>query len=804
MLIPWTAKLKWRVVFLLTSCFFYSVGSYAHTVTDGSMGAIVSLQGHFKIPENLGERVGDNLFHSFTSFNVASNESATFTGDSSINNVIARVTGGAASHIDGVLRSQIGTADFYFINPSGVVFGKDAKIDVPASFYVSTADELRFKDGISFNATHLGKSTLSAEIPESYGFLSDRSNEIEFLGSGSIDQNNAWQGTQFHLNPGSTFDLVGGAIRITGSQITTEGGSLRLIAQRGLGDITLGYTPDKATGGIIDINKSWLEPSGNGAGLSVIRSGIINIVDSNWYTDNWGGIDADKNSGLDLHATDLTIDNSQISTDTGDNGHAGNLLLQADNRIQMLNGAGVHSTAWSGTGDAGLVSVKSGDLAINGNGTVLSSTVEENSTGNSGGVNIDITKSINVTNGGYINTSSSSSGLAGQITVRAKDIMLDGQESAGSLITGIVSTANSVGNAGKVDIAISGSLAINAGATVSTGTYGKGDAGIVNLKSKQLTINGGSLNNVATGILSSAYPGSSGNADQINISVESNLNLLNGGQIYTSTYGQGKAGVINIQTGNLIVDGQKSVGFTGITASALDRSSGLVGNIFIQADKGIHLSNRAGISLRNYAVVNHAELIQPDYTQLTVLSPLIVLDSQSQITCESFGNVAASDIEINANHWLDLNNALINTSVSGTNGNGGDISIKTQVLILETGFIQANTNGQGDKGGQVAIDTQALITSGNNLYRGGNTPLAFKSGGFGYNVIQAAAPKGLTGGVDISSPQLNLSGVLAHFEPIIFEHSQLSEDFCSVGNESSLTKLGQGGVLPKAGNVIGF
>ena len=54
--------------------------------------------------------------------------------------MISKVTGGARSDIDGTIRSTIPGADFYFINPPGILFGPNASLDLQGSFHVSTAD----------------------------------------------------------------------------------------------------------------------------------------------------------------------------------------------------------------------------------------------------------------------------------------------------------------------------------------------------------------------------------------------------------------------------------------------------------------------------------------------------------------------------------------------------------------------------------------------------------------------------------------------------------------------------------------
>ena len=58
-----------------------------------------------------------------------------------------------ASIIDGALRSEIAGADFWLINPQGLVIGPTATLSVPASFYAGGADALLLQDGGRFVAT---------------------------------------------------------------------------------------------------------------------------------------------------------------------------------------------------------------------------------------------------------------------------------------------------------------------------------------------------------------------------------------------------------------------------------------------------------------------------------------------------------------------------------------------------------------------------------------------------------------------------------------------------------------------------
>ena len=153
-----------------------------------------------------------NVFHSFSQFDLTSDQRAVYQGPSTIRNLITRVTGGPSS-IDGAIVSEIPGASLFFLNPAGVLFGENAQVDITGSFHVSTADRLLFDNGDIFSADPTAASTLSVGDVAGFGFL-DAPAPIRIAGSQielAIDQNLA---------------LVGGDIEIRGNRTDGEPGFL--------------------------------------------------------------------------------------------------------------------------------------------------------------------------------------------------------------------------------------------------------------------------------------------------------------------------------------------------------------------------------------------------------------------------------------------------------------------------------------------------------------------------------------------------------------------------------------------------
>jgi filamentous hemagglutinin family protein len=101
-----------------------------------------------------GTRAGQNLFHSFERFNVGEGKTVIFNSPSAdIQHIFARITGGSSSEIAGTLSTAgLSKPDLFLLNPNGIIFGHNSRLDVGGSFVASTASAIKFADGSQFSA----------------------------------------------------------------------------------------------------------------------------------------------------------------------------------------------------------------------------------------------------------------------------------------------------------------------------------------------------------------------------------------------------------------------------------------------------------------------------------------------------------------------------------------------------------------------------------------------------------------------------------------------------------------------------
>lgn len=102
---------------------------------------------------------GTHLFHSFEELNIGDSRSVYFANPSGIFTILSRITGNNASDILGTLGVD-GPAHLFLLNPNGIMFGPNARLDIQGSFLATTEEQFTFPDGEIFSAINPEKPPL--------------------------------------------------------------------------------------------------------------------------------------------------------------------------------------------------------------------------------------------------------------------------------------------------------------------------------------------------------------------------------------------------------------------------------------------------------------------------------------------------------------------------------------------------------------------------------------------------------------------------------------------------------------------
>ena len=209
-----------------------SCAANAEIVRDGTLGsgdaALTATNGNYAITESMGVTNGSNLFHSFQTFNLSAGESATFSGASSIKNIVTRVTGDSASSINGRISSTIPGANFWFFNPKGIVFGAGASLDITGSFHASTADYVQFVFADDkFYADTSQLLLTPAGDPRAFGFIN----------SATLNSALKVENTRLSVVSGKKISLVGNNITLSASVLEAKDGQVSVVSINESGEV---------------------------------------------------------------------------------------------------------------------------------------------------------------------------------------------------------------------------------------------------------------------------------------------------------------------------------------------------------------------------------------------------------------------------------------------------------------------------------------------------------------------------------------------------------------------------------------
>ncbi len=654
-------------------------------------------------PTNLitgGTQRGANLFHSFSDFNVGNLQRVYFANPAGVQNILSRVTGTNPSNILGTLGVN-GTANLFFLNPNGILFGSNARLDLRGSFVASTADSLKFDNGFAFSASNpQAPPLLTVNVPIG-------------LQSGSNPGNLQVQGSTLRVNPGQTLALVGGDVTVNGGQLLAPGGRVELAGVTSEGSLdlvangaSLGLrVPASVPRADVSIaGGAVVDTLAGGGGSIAINARNVNIRGARTRVragiDSGLGAVGSEAGDVEMNATQTTnIDGSVIGNAvlSGGTGNAGDITITTGS-LTFRNGAALTSNT-NGQGNAGNVTIDARDTVTfnTGSSTGVFSGVEATGIGDGGNISIT-TGSLFVLGGAQLVASTDNEGKAGSVIINARDtVNFDGENNNRSPSAAFSNVnGNGIGNGGDITI-ITGSLRVAGGAQLQTVTRGEGKAGNVIINARDTVTFDGGVRNRRSAAFSAVLETGTGDAGNINITTGS-LFVTGGAGLSSSTLNRGDAG-------NVVVNARDAVVFDGVGRNGFSSVA-----FSIVGETGIGDGGDINITTRALAVTNGAQLNAGTSNEGKAGNVIINADTVT------FGGMGRNG---------EPSAAVSRVEQRGI-GDGGDINITTGSLAVRNGaFLGASTLNRGNAGNVIINARDTVVFDG--VGRDGFSSTAFSS-----------------------------------------------------------------------------
>jgi filamentous hemagglutinin family protein len=743
-------------LYALTGCFVNTLWlncAYAQITPDETLGTEksniiqnVNVKGALGDLINGGAIRDSNLFHSFREFNIGEGQRVYFRNPEGITNIISRVTGANPSNILGTIGVN-GNANFFLINPNGIVFGQNARLDIAGSVIVSTASSLNFADGTQFNAADPQISPLlTVSVPIGLQFGGNPGG-ISVRGDGEglrmSRENETRTENALRVQSDRTLALIGGNVTFEGGTLKTEGGRIEVGSIAGAGVVSLSPTQK---------------------GFSLDYEGIANFGDIQLFDAT--AVDASGTNSGEIQLTGRRVilqGGSQIEASSLEAGSPGGGTGRGTGR-----GGSRSEVPTPAIGSGGKLTVTASEL-VELSGTTVNNRPSSLSTDNrtSGDIPGELTintRQLIIRPGGRVSANTSSSGSGGNITVNASDsVELIGTfTSPGGLrSSGLSVQTRSTGNAGKLTINTR-NLTIRDGAEVSASTYGTGNGGSIDINasdSVELTsVYVGNNNELASRIIAEA----GNNLSEVDLNAE-------------SAPVQGQGGNLTIKTGLLTVrDGAK----VSVESRSEDPNAKGAGTLNVTANT-IFLDNQGQIAASTFLGQGGNLTLQAQ--------DFLLLRRNSQISTTAGTARAGGDggnINIKTNFIIAVPTENSDITANAFEGSGGQVAIAAQTILgLEPRSRQ---------------DLQSLL--------GTDTPEEIDPTQLLSNDITAISQQNpfLDGQITLNTPDVDLSRGLVELPTDIVDVSGLiKQDLCiAVSQGSEFIITGRGGLPPSPKEIL--
>jgi filamentous hemagglutinin family protein len=467
---------------------------------------------------NGGAVRGANLFHSFREFSIGDGQRVYFANPTGVENILTRVTGNNRSDILGTL-GVLGNANLFLINPNGILFGQNARLDVGGSFVASTADSLVFGNGLAFSAkNHQAPPLLTVNVPLGLQFGENPGQII----NQSQAQNSTGNIIGLQVQPLEMLALVGGDVFLEQGTMTANGGQVELGAVSSNAFVQLNWS---FAADAIPLTLSY----NNIKDFQDIQlSGRSEIsANSDRITENIGSIH------LEGRRVTLIEESGIFNRNTGSK-KPGSVIVNASNLVELRGGSPINedslinvSNSGSGGGSTVIINTsrliirdgayitattagasKGGNLIMNASesvdliGTTLDSQFgsglfaqsRREATGDGGNITVN-TQRLTVQDGAQISTATFSPGQGGNIVIKASEsVKVSGMTPDGKNSTSLTARSDRIakGNAGSLLIE-TGQLMIQDGARISVSSLGSGNPGDLTVQASNLFLNRGTV-----------------------------------------------------------------------------------------------------------------------------------------------------------------------------------------------------------------------------------------------------------------------------------------------------------------------
>ncbi|AFZ20256.1 two-partner secretion domain-containing protein [Allocoleopsis franciscana] len=510
------------------------------------------------------------------------------------------------------------------------------------------------------------------------------------------------------------------------------------------------------------------------------------------------GSDAEGNGGdINIQTPLLSLtDGADLSTSTFGQGDSGNITVQANESILLVNGR-IYSAVREGSiGKGGKINIQTNSLSLS-EGSALDSSVEEGGIGSGGDINLSV-GSLSLTDNSVLFADTAGQGNAGTITVRANDFI---SLTSSKIYSNVDFGAN--GQAGNIDIQ-TGYLSLVDGSRISNSTFGTGNAGSIFVQANDSISLIGDTSAIISGVAWEAQ----GNGGDIQLAAKS-LWLTNGAQLFAATFGAGNSGniAINISdtvnlsgvgsttgfSSGLLTNTEEGAGGQGgdirVTTSTLRVSDGAVlsavsrssfkgGNINVDAntlevtnggqllttafssgDAGnITVNTSDRVILAGNDSTFTARLAQFDQVDtdgsasglfartegtgaagnVIVNTPLLTVQDTAQVSASTSGGTGGS-IAVTANRFEAINGGQLRTTTAGSN-QAGNITLRVHEDVTlagsDSGLFANTERGSIGNGGSILISNPKTMV----IREGASVAVDSQGAGEGGNIqIQAGA-----------------------------------------------------------------